>query len=104
MKMTLGAFGRVRREASPDEEFEALVGAAIEHYVDQLGTDRAVLQYPRFRRGRNGVGELTDVRTETCAATRDAIEREARRQDVTLEHLVEHALLVYLADREARRP
>lgn len=103
LKLALGAFTRAGVDVVVGGGLAATTGAALDHYAGQLEAMRATREYPRFRRGPAARGEVVDLEPPVCAGTIAALEREAREQNVDFEHLVEHALLVYLADLDSRR-
>lgn len=80
----------------------ATTGAALDHYAGRLEAMRTIRQYPRFRRGPAVRGEVIDLEPPVSPGTIAALEREAREQNVAFEQLVEHALLVYLANLDSR--
>ncbi len=79
------------------------VRIALFHYASKVKTGRKPTPFPRFLADR-GPAEpemafdlIVDPETETV------LEREAARQGTTLERLVTHAILVYLAEARVSR-
>jgi hypothetical protein len=84
-----------RREMSLD----TIITRATRHYLENRGAGPG-WRYPQF--AREAEGRLPQKRKElTVKLTSDLVRaagREAQRQQVSLERLLEHAALYYLAD------
>ncbi len=103
MKVSLGEFGSA---AIADDARSGLahgVEAALIHYVGQLETGRAALRLPRFRRRAPATEPAVKVELDLDAKLVAALEGESRRQQVALDRLLDHAVLVYVADCGSRR-
>jgi hypothetical protein len=79
--------------------------AALRHYVRRLRSQRKPVAIPSFRRGPEA-GTLAGPELELSVPpdVEAALTREARRQGVSLERIVAHAVFVYVADLEAPAP
>ena len=89
-------------EAARDGKgLEELLGRALAHLDTELRTTRGALLAPRFKPG--GHGTPREVRLELARAHLQRLEREAGRQGIPLERLLEHAPLLYLADVDSGR-
>lgn len=75
---------------------------AIRYYLTDKDSGRPGWAYPRFRLNRGG-GDGVQVRISIDDAPWDALEREAERQGVSAEQLVEHAALYFAADLDNGR-
>lgn len=76
------------------------IRAAVMHYVRELDCGRAVA-FPRFARARGRGATQVHVDLGLDGETTTVLQREADRQQVALDQLLEHALFVYLADVDA---
>jgi predicted DNA-binding ribbon-helix-helix protein len=84
-----------------DETLDDLLSRAAAYLDAELPTRRAAMLAPRFRpRGR---GMPREIRFEVSRDCWQRLESEARRQGVSLERLLEHAAMVYLADIDSGR-
>ena len=108
--LRFGEFGwrSLESEAGRDgQTLDELLGLAIAHLDAELRmnaaprTTRGAVIAPRFKPG--GHGTPREVRLELAPARVRRLGREARRQGIPLERLLEHAPLFYLADHEASR-
>lgn len=100
---------RVALEPFARESFESLgldpsagTRAAVRHYLRRLRSQRRPAAIPDFRRGLQ-VGPPTGVEIEIAVSheVERALAREAGRQGVPVDLVVNHAAFVYLADMEA---
>lgn len=99
LRLSLGAFtcSSIRARFGTDIETAAL--AAVLHYVRRLESGRPPMPFPRLGRGpehRGGVERKLELSVDP--AVKATLEREARREAVTLDQLALHAVMVYLAD------
>ena len=108
--LRFGEFGwqSLESEAVRDgQTLDELIGLAIAHFDAALRTSgarrttRGAVIAPRFKPG--GHGTPREVRLELARARVQRLEKEARRQGIPLERLLEHAPLFYLADHDASR-
>jgi len=94
----LGRLEGTRSGVSPDGAVAYAIRAAVLHYVCELDGGRAV-PLPRIGRARRRRATLVEAADlDLDGETTIVLEREAKRQRVALEQLLEHALFVYLAD------
>jgi hypothetical protein len=108
VRLQLDGFGRRmleeeahRRRASTDDVIEA---AAL-YYMLDMRANRLTVRVPRLERSApvgNGAGPVW-LGPRLDAEAWGALEREAARQCVPLERLLEHLILYYLADVERSR-
>lgn len=75
---------------------------AIRYYLAGQESERAGWTYPSFRRGDRD-GPRVAVQLDLDDATWEAFSREADRQGVSTDQLVEHAVLYFAADRDSGR-
>jgi hypothetical protein len=74
---------------------DAVLEAALTHYLNERDRGRAAWPVPRFLRTERPQSSL-DINPP--GEVREALDAEAERQQVTVERLAEHALLLYVAD------
>jgi hypothetical protein len=81
-------------------DLPAAVRAAVTSYLGRLESGDEPMPFPRFRRGRE-IGKLAaGIEVSLDVDTRAALEREAQRQEISLEALLVHAVLIHLAERD----
>jgi hypothetical protein len=101
MKLVLGTFARTGIEAVVGRNLAAGVRTALRHYA---GRERSVAMEELLDRvclerlGHVGTG----IELVLDAETEEALERRAREHGGTVEQLAAHAVLAYLADRDAQ--
>jgi hypothetical protein len=78
-----------------------VVSRAASYLVTDLGSDRPELAVLAV--GRSDNLRSVELELELPATTYSALELEAARQSVTLEELLEHATVYYIADVESGR-
>jgi hypothetical protein len=106
--LELDEFGRESLAAQAGRQRESLsrlLREAALYYVSDLRADRRAARIPRFARReapRIPVAELS-LSLDLDDATWQALEEEAARQQVSVEALLEHAALYYLADLSSGR-
>jgi len=98
VELALGAFGRSGIEAHAGADVPGAVKAALLHYAAQLESGRAAIRFPRFSilAGAGRPALILNLRVDST--TRAVFMNEAERQGVPTERLMEHAVMVYLAD------
>jgi hypothetical protein len=99
VRVTLGKFARTGIEAFFGSDVPAGVHAALVHYLSRLRSGPAPLRLPRGwppPQAAAEAGARFEVAVESDLEQR--FEHESRRQEATVEGLVAHAVLVYLAD------
>jgi hypothetical protein len=102
--LSLGRFGRdslTVRAAAEHLSPDALVSRAAAYLEREIGGNRAALRLPRGLPPSDG--QPTEVQVELTRAQWGRLEEEARRRGVGIERLLEHAVLLYVADLESGR-
>lgn len=106
LKISLEPFARECVESSFGSDLRAGTEAAIRHYARRLRSPRQPLAVPGF--GRDGearpalsAGAKVELELPLLLEDEAALRREARRQWVTVDRLVSHAIFVYFADLDA---
>jgi hypothetical protein len=84
-----------------DTTLDELLALAIAYFEGERLADRAAAVVPRFK--PEGHGDPREVRLALPPSLWRRVEDEAERQQVSLEQLIEHAALLYLADADAGR-
>ncbi len=79
-----------------------LARRAARYYLSDLGSGRMTLWVPRLETGVQAKGSLR-LEIDLDADSWRVLEAEAKRQHVTLEALVVHAILYFLADLDSGR-
>jgi hypothetical protein len=106
MRVALDIFARSGIETHLGQDLVAGVRAALRHYTRRLNCEAEALPgFPRFRRElipdpeRRG----TEFELSVDPAIEAALTHEARESPgVTVEQMVAHAVMVYLADMDRR--
>lgn len=101
MKLVLGTFARGGIEAFSGSDLSAGVQKALRHYA---GRERRGLSERPDRPLLRTLGEEgLSFELSVDSAIEEALERKAREYGgITAEQLATHAVLVYLAERDAR--
>ena len=95
----LDSFVRQRRRSH-----SVAVRTASLYYLADRHAERLTWPVPRFESAtRARTGNTVTVRTKLDDGTWDAVVQEAQRQRVTVERLVEHAILYFLASVDSGR-
>jgi hypothetical protein len=82
-------------------ELDQLLALACSYYASELGGERMALRVPRFEEGAE-----RETRTFVLELSSEAVEQlegEAKRQEIRLDRLFEHAAMLYIADLDAGR-
>jgi len=107
LTLALDEFGRTSLEAQAralDVPPAAIVSQAALYLLAELGSERAATKVPRFARGAQPTGaEELELTVVLDPSDWRALEREAERQQVSLERLLVHAALLLLADLDSGR-
>jgi hypothetical protein len=103
LKVQLDDFGKeaLRAQMRGRRSRDAVIRTAARYYLADRDSGRVAWRVPPFVRRGDPNGAGTDV--ELDAATKEALEEEARRQGIAPGRLVEHALLYFLADLDSGR-
>jgi hypothetical protein len=95
----LGNFTRNAMEGRLGSDLPSGIRAAVKHYRRRLESARKPLAVPSFlRRAAGSSGGSFEVAIGADAEA--TVEREAVRQHVTPQQVLDHAILIYLADME----
>lgn len=100
MKVALGSFASSGIEDHLSADIPAGVQAALFHYAGKMKTGRGLLDVPRFS-PEQAFGETkagVELELEVDEEIEAMLEIEAARQGVTIDQLVVHAVLIYLAE------
>lgn len=76
---------------------------AIRHYLANRSSGRMGWPYPVFRMARGGSSSTAEAKFCIDGAVWDELSSEAARQEVPAEELLRHAVLFFMADRDAGR-
>ncbi len=98
MKVMLGHLARSGIEARLGGDVAESVQAALRRYAEDLAAGREQLTYPDFRLSPSQLSPVGDVELPLDVELEEALEAEVRRQDVSMEQLVSHAVLLCLAE------
>jgi predicted DNA-binding ribbon-helix-helix protein len=104
LTLRLDEFGWQALEAEAGREHESvdeLLASAASYFASTLPSGRAAALAPRFKLSVHGAPR--QVRIELSRDRWEQLEAEAGRQSVSLERLLEHAALLYLADLDSGR-
>lgn len=74
------------------------VRAALTDYLSRLETGAETTRFPRFRRAERSREPATTLDLPLDEEASKALALEAARQQVSMAHLLQHVVLVYLAD------
>jgi hypothetical protein len=97
MKIMLGTFACFCIETRCGPDLGAGAQTALRHYAERLRSRRPV-PIPRFLRERPAEGVRVELELTIEPEVREILELEASERKVRLEHLLSHAVFVYLAD------
>jgi hypothetical protein len=89
------------RSRAEQVDLGQLVAQASAYYVSELGGGRTATKVPRLGGGERGESRTVTLELDAAALTR--LQEEAERQEVTLDRVLTHATLLYLADEDAGR-
>jgi hypothetical protein len=84
-----------------DETLDELLAHACAYFDSELDSNRLVAQAPGFK--PSGQGTPRKVLLDLARDRWEGLQREAGRQGIPLERLLEHAALVHLADVDSGR-
>lgn len=99
MKIALGTFARSGIEEILGVDLQIGVQAALVHYTRRLSSNLKPVRPPEFGWVSVDSGDVFDL--TVAPELEAALEREALEQKVSLDHILVHAVLVYLADLES---
>lgn len=98
MRIALGTFARSGIEAQLGDDLAATVQAALCHYAGKLKAGRPPIGLPSFCRERASTGSDVALELAVDPEIETLLEREAARQETSLNQLASHTVLVYLAE------
>lgn len=101
MKIHLGAFADTGMDALLECERATAVGAALRRYARRIEAGRRPAAFPRFRANADVDCPVAEVDVALDERIRETLEHEARRQAISTEQLLQHAVIVYLAELDA---
>lgn len=96
MRVSLGTFAYSCIEARFGEDVDATVEAALDRYADRIESGTQDLPMPIFWFGRAVTEAQFDIDIDVDSRKRRLLEVEARRQELTIEQLLTHAVFLYL--------
>ena len=98
MRVALGKFACAGIRAHLGGDFEAAAQKAVFHYARKLRSGRPPIGLPRFFGYRAPGDPEVVLDLVVDAEIEDLLEREAKRQGASVDQLVAHAVLIYLAE------
>ncbi len=104
--MTLGNFGLESLGGSYRRHTETLERSllqAIRYYLADQSSERAGWPYPGFIHDGQHDGRGVELELSVDDAVWDDFSKEADRQGVSADHLLQHAALYFAADRDSGR-
>jgi hypothetical protein len=104
MKVALGTFACDGIEACLNTDIPSAVEAAVSDFVRRIDAGRAGVGIPQLARDASGGEQAHSVDLSVDERTWLLLEREATRQGATLNQLVTHSVLVYLAELDRLTP
>lgn len=103
MKLALGTFARLGIESRLGSNLGVGVLLALHHYTRRLSSGWCPIAPPRFCAEQAGDDGATEIELHVGPETRSRLESVAKMHHVPLNHVLLHAVFVYLADLDARR-
>ncbi len=101
MNIALGKFARSGIEARLGTDVAVGVQEALLHYTRRLRSGWPPVGIPQFCRERAAQDPEAEFELAIGPETEAALERDARRQRVSLAQVLTHAVFVYLADLDS---
>jgi len=104
MKIALGGLARSEIEAQLGSDLAAGVELALRQYARRLRSNHPPPGFPRFELARRFKAAGTELDIDVEPEVAQILERELSKSDPRLssDQLVKHAVLVYLAELDAR--
>jgi hypothetical protein len=99
VKIALGKFARTGIEELLGADLAVGVQAALTHYTRRLSSNWKPVPLPRFDWPSVDAANVFDL--PVAPELEAALEREALEQQVSVDQILAHAVLVYLADLES---
>ena len=103
MKVALGTFACTGIEAYLDTDIPSGVQAAVSDFTQRIVAGKAPVGIPRLAEATGGEQERS-VDLSVDERTWVLLKREAARQGATLNQLITHSVLVYLAELDRLTP
>jgi hypothetical protein len=102
LKIALEPFARSCIESMFGHDLPAGAQAAVRYYADRLESERQPVAVPAFLRG-DETQPAADVEFELAIpeTVEQRLTAEARRNQVSVGRIIDHAIFVYLADLDA---
>jgi hypothetical protein len=103
--VSLGAFVVKSLGGASTEDPASLSSSLVQvirYYLADQASGRDAWPYPSFL-GNDGGGRMIDLRIDIDDAVWKAFSREAKRQGVATNQLLQHAVIYFIADRDAGR-
>jgi hypothetical protein len=101
MNVALGRFAQFGLETRLGTNVRVGVLMAIQHYTRRLGSGWRPVVPPRFWVESPRDEEATTIELQLNPETRARLEQVAQMHQVPLNHVLMHAIFVYLADLDA---
>jgi hypothetical protein len=98
MRVALDNFARSGIETQMGPDIPKAVRTALFHYAYKLKAGRRPIEIPRFLRSRPSVESKPAIDVALDGEAASLLELEAARQGATLSELVNHSVMVYLAE------
>jgi hypothetical protein len=105
LTLSLDEFGASTLEAEAERYSVSTTGLArhaVHYYLSDLDSGRMALRVPRLPQA-GPRGPALELALDLDADSWNELDREAERQEVPLERLLEHAIVYFLADLDAGR-
>jgi hypothetical protein len=101
MKIMLGTFACICIETRFGADLGAGAQAALRHYARRLRSSRKPVPVPIFLPEPTAEDTRVAIELTVEPEVREILEREALEREVLLDHLLSHAVFVYLADLDS---
>lgn len=98
MQVAVGPFTRQGIEERLGPDLSAGVEIALLYYVGKLRSGRGAPEFPSFLQSASFEGALAEVELNVGAEVESVLSAEAARQNTTVDRLVAHSVLLYLAE------
>lgn len=103
VKVALGKFARFGIESQLGSNVRVGVLLALHHYSRRLSSGWRPVAPPPFCAQQGEDEEATTIELQLDPKTRARLEQVAQMHDVPLDHVLLHAVFVYLADLDAQQ-
>jgi hypothetical protein len=99
MRVSLGTFAFSCIEARFGGDVDAAIEAALDRYADRIEARSRDLPMPLFWFGHEAGEDRIQLEVQVDSRQRRLFEGEARRQDLTIEQLLTHAVFLHIGDQ-----